>query len=399
MQLFEPDRHERLSGARWDASVARRAIDAIVRDCEEWFSSGRLWPPHPLDAEGEKASAPYTMLYLGAAGTLWALDDLARQGLASQTGQFTDALAELESLNLREIGHPHEGIESYLIGRSGVLLTRYKLQPAPEIAERLARSIAENTKNATRELLWGAPGTMHAALAMHEWTGERRWIELFLSSARALEGALIEGPDACQLWDQELYGRRSTYLGAGHGFAGNAGAIVRGLALFPSRERAEWIERIVAATIATAKREGPLVNWPPEWPASDRTKRLVQWCHGAPGVVTSLATLCDGRLDELLIAAGELVWKAGPLRKGASFCHGTAGNGYTFLKLFARTGDQLWLDRARAFAMHAIQQSEAHAASYGMRRYSLYTGDPGLAIYLARCIAGKADWPTLDPDS
>jgi len=399
MRLFEADRHERLSGSRWDASVARRAIDAIVHDCEEWFSSGRLWPPHPLDAESEKASAPYTMLYLGAAGTIWALDDLARRGLAAQTGPFAEALAELESLNLREIGDPPEGIESYLIGRSGVLLTRWRVRPAPEIAERLARSIAANTRNPTRELLWGAPGTMHAALAMHEWTGESRWAGLFLSSARALEDALIEGPEGCQLWDQELYGRRSTYLGAGHGFAGNAGAIVRGLALFPLRERAEWIERIVRTTMATARREDSLANWP-AWPASARDERfLVQWCHGAPGLVTSLGTLRDARLDDVLVAAGELVWKAGPLRKGSSFCHGTAGNGYAFLKLFVRTGDQRWLDRARAFAMHAIQQSEAHAASYGMRRYSLYTGDPGLAIYLARCIAGKSDWPTLDPES
>ena len=152
-------------------------------------------------------------------------------------------------------------------------------------------------------------------------------------------------------------------------------------------------------TLATARREGTLVNWAPEWPISAGTKWLVQWCHGAPGFVTSLAALPDSRLDEVLLAAGELVWKAGPLRKGASFCHGTAGNGYTFLKLFARTGDPLWLDRARSFAMHAIEQSEAHAEQYGIRRYSLYTGDPGLAIYLARCIDGKSDWPSLDPES
>jgi lantibiotic modifying enzyme len=399
MLLFEPDRHERLSAARWDASAARRTIDVIVHDCEAWFSSGRLWPPHPLDAEGEKALAPYTMLYCGAAGTIWALDELARRGMASRTGQFADVLAELESLNLREIGHPSEGVESYLIGRSGVLLTCYRVRPSEEIAERLAQSIAANMRNPTRELLWGAPGTMHAALAMHEWTGEGRWSDLFISSARALKEALIEGPEACQSWDQELYGRRSTYLGAGHGFAGNSGAILRGLALFASSERAEWIECIVKTTLATARREGSLVNWPALLESARDERFLVQWCHGAPGFVTSLATLRDKRLDELLIGAGELVWKAGPLCKGAGFCHGTAGNGYAFLKLFARTGDQLWLDRARAFAMHAIEQSEAHAASYGMRRYSLYTGDPGLALYLVRCIEGKSDWPSLDPES
>ena len=123
---------------------------------------------------------------------------------------------------------------------------------------------------------------------------------------------------------------------------------------------------------------------------------LVQWCHGAPGIVTSLADLPDPQLDELLVAAGELVWAAGPLTKGAGLCHGTAGNGYAFLKLYRRTGEAIWLGRARAFAMHAIAQSERHATDYGMRRYSLWTGDLGLAIYLRNCLDGGDGWPNLD---
>ena len=42
--------------------------------------------------------------------------------------------------------------------------------------------------------------------------------------------------------------------------------------------------------------------------------------------------------------------------KGASICHGTAGNGYALLKAFARTGDERWLERARRFAVHALAQ-------------------------------------------
>jgi hypothetical protein len=103
--------------------------------------------------------------------------------------------------------------------------------------------------------------------------------------------------------------------------------------------------------------------------------------------------LQDPRLDDALIAAGELVWMAGPLTKGGGLCHGTAGNGYTFLKLFRRTGDERWLERARAFAMHAIAQCERHASTYSMRRYSLYTGDPGVAVYLMQCIEGTAVRP------
>ena len=81
-------------------------------------------------------------------------------------------------------------------------------------------------------------------------------------------------------------------------------------------------------------------------------------------MVTSLAHLPDSRLDELLAAAAELTWVAGPLEKGAGLCHGTAGNGYAFLKMYRRSGDDFWLDRARAFAMHAMAQCDRMAAEH-----------------------------------
>ena len=123
-----------------------------------------------------------------------------------------------------------------------------------------------------------------------------------------------------------------------------------------------------------------------------------QWCHGAPGMVASLALLAprDQALTGLLAAGGELTWRAGPLVKGPGLCHGTAGNGYAFLKLFERTGLELWLDRARAFAMHAIEQVERMRSTYGRGRYTLWTGDLGTALYLSSCITATAALPTLD---
>ena len=123
---------------------------------------------------------------------------------------------------------------------------------------------------------------------------------------------------------------------------------------------------------------------------------LMQFCHGAPGFVVCLADLPGTALDELLIAGGEATWFAGPLKKGANLCHGTGRNGYAFLKLYRRTQDKKWLGRARAFAMHAIAQTEADARQYGQSRYSLWTGDLGLAIYLCDCIHGSAEFPSLD---
>ena len=91
-----------------------------------------------------------------------------------------------------------------------------------------------------------------------------------------------------------------------------------------------------------------------------------------------------------------MTWCAGPLRKGPGLCHGTAGNGYAFLKLFGRTGDTIWLDRARAFAMHAVAQHVRDAEVYGQFRYTLWTGDLGLAIYLWNCINAADEFPSLD---
>jgi hypothetical protein len=139
-----------------------------------------------------------------------------------------------------------------------------------------------------------------------------------------------------------------------------------------------------------------MVNWRAWLTQPSGRSLLMQFCHGAPGFVVCLADMPGSDVDGLLLAAGEAIWAAGPLAKGSNLCHGTAGNGYAFLKLYARTADRLWLDRARAFAMHAIEQAYCEAQAVGRMRYSLWTGDPGLAIYLFDCIRAESRFPTLD---
>jgi hypothetical protein len=142
------------------------------------------------------------------------------------------------------------------------------------------------------------------------------------------------------------------------------------------------------------------LNWggfrtPPNGPGA--AKRLVQDCHGAAGIVVRLAGAPrTAAWDALLTAAAECVWQAGPLSKGPGLCHGTAGNGFALLKLWQRSGNPLWLERARAFAMHAIGQVDAAFDAHGRSRPSLWTGDPGVACYLWQCMRGGADFPTLD---
>ena len=130
-----------------------------------------------------------------------------------------------------------------------------------------------------------------------------------------------------------------------------------------------------------------------------QTALLVQHCHGAAGVINCLADFPENSLwslSGLLNAAAELTWTAGPLAKGPGLCHGNAGNGYAFLKMYGRTQDEKWLNRARKFAMHAIKQSTLAAKEYGQYRHSLWTGDLGLAVYLWDCVRGTPQFPTMD---
>jgi lantibiotic modifying enzyme len=120
----------------------------------------------------------------------------------------------------------------------------------------------------------------------------------------------------------------------------------------------------------------------------------LQWCHGAPGVVATAPYLDE----ELLLAGAELVWQAGAHRdeKGAGLCHGTAGNGYALLKTFERTGDERWLARAQRFALHALHQAERLRTAAGRGRYSLFTGDVGVALFASSCLEAQARFPVLD---
>jgi lantibiotic modifying enzyme len=391
--LFDPARHESLAGIAWNEGIARRAIEAIVARTEDAFREDGLWPAHPQDLED--GPLPHVAsLYLGASGVVWALHELERLGVVELRREWGEVAARLPDAYRARPDFPElvDGpVPSLLNGESGILLVAHRLAPTVEQERQLLVAIEANAENPTRELMWGSPGTMLAAQVMHERTGRDPWLDAWNASADILWDAW-----GAELWLQDLYGSPLHILGPAHGFAGNVLVLARGGALDQARRR-ELERRAVRALARHAIRADGLAQWPPSLEPSSQEART-QWCHGAPGIVASCATLAPGdpELDELLLAGGELTWRAGPLRKGASLCHGTAGNGYAFLKLFERTGDELWLERARAFAMHAVAQVEHGLAEHGRGRHTLWTGDPGTALYVESCLSATAAFPTID---
>ncbi len=389
--LFDPDRHEPLIETPWDESAARACIESILSDALDCFAENRVWPAHPLDRSSTDGRDD---LYLGAAGTLWALNYLAGQD------SFAAIRSKVAEINRTWLGRvERDDRPGLLTAGTGILLLRAMLEGIEPVADELAAQIDANSESAVLEFMWGSPGTMTAALWLHEQTQDDAWADRFRRDAQLLWDRLqfVEEAD-CHLWVQRLYGHEAPFLGAVHGFAGNAFAILRGWHLLTASEQSGWAQRLADGLRRTAIHEDGGTNWHQSIGRHrpGRTEMLLQHCHGAPGIVTCLTGFPDSGIDDLLMAGGELTWHAGPLAKGPGLCHGTAGNGYAFLKLHRRTGAALWLERARAFAMHAIAQHERDRDFYGQARYPLWTGDPGLAIYLANCIAGTDRFPTMD---
>jgi hypothetical protein len=399
--LFDPDRHEALCENTWNEPWAREAVQSIVRNIEQHRTAEGPWPAHPLDIDGDAPHNGFKSMYLGSAGVLWALWCLQRQGAVTLS---MDRQQGIERAHAAYQSDPDTGqvVPSYLLGEVGILLARWCMSRSNLVADKLYAAVQSNIPNPTNEALWAAPGTIVAAWHMWEATQQPRWRELFLDNVEQLWRTwLFDASAQCHLWTQDMYGKVVQYLGAGHGFAGNVYPLLKGASLLDADRRAALYERCVTTLQTMAKIEGDAINWPP---GTFKTRpgapsMLMQWCHGAPGFVTALADFPPHQspaMNAMLVGAGHAVWHAGPLTKGYGLCHGTAGNGYAFLKLYQRTGDSMWLDRARAFAVHAMAQRARMRQAHGQERTTLWTGDAGLAMYLWHCIDGTADMPGLD---
>ena len=363
--LFTPEAHEVLADEPWNPERVRAAIASIVADTESAFDDG--WSTHPQDVvEDDDASTRFRTVYCGGAGVVDALHRLARRGFVELRRNYVPYLER--SLEAEQDFPDKDPERSFWAGETGIRLVLQRLVPSQANLDRLSELIAANERDERCELMWGSPGTILVGR------------ELGLDVSASVEW-LHGRRDKDGLWTQQLSGHSRRFLGPAHGFAGCV------LALVDVTDVSETLRRF-------AVEEDGLVNWPGvagmELGANRDGQIRMQWCHGAPGIVATLGHMLD---EQLAVAGGELTWRAGPLRKGANLCHGTAGNGYAFLALLDRTGDERWLTRARAFAMHAAAQVEHDRSEYGQGRYTLWTGDPGTALYLADCVDGGGTLP------
>jgi len=385
-KLYDPELHEPLTETAWDEGFVRDSIAEIVADTDAACRPKLLWPADEWD--GWQSPKPLKTLYVGAAGVVWALDRLRERGhadtgldLAGVARRALEAWREKPGV-LTVLPRPEPWNPALYMGETGILLVLWRLDPGDDLAGDLHALVRENLANPANDVMWGTPGTLLAALLMREWTSGSRWDD----AARKSATTLLEARDPDGLWPNVLHGEVYRGLGPFHGVVGNV------LVLLQQPGHDQLAQETDDLLVRTAVVEDGLANWPT---AEGETDLRVQWDYGSPGIVTCAASYLD---EELLLAGAELAWQAGPCgdEKGPSLCHGTAGAGWAFLKAFERTQDDRWLERARRFAVHALEQAKRMRAERGRGRYSLWTGDLGVALYAADCLDARTRYPILE---
>ena len=325
--------------------------------------------------------------------------------------------------------HEHEPL-SFLEGEAGAHAVTAAVHFAlgdVERAEACARRLAalrDRVMAAPKEdceLLYGRCGYLHALLFARRrgLDATRRDeilpVSLFASvAAQVVEEGLAndraenenenENENASRAPRLAHAWRGKRYLGAAHGACGIVTTLLQcseefGDAVFQSdatRQKAaldETLSRLLASSFA----DGNL----PSSESSKAGNALVQWCHGAPGLVVLLAQRLRAATDETktgmsraflahrIRVASECVWRRGLTKKGPGLCHGASGNGYALL-VAARAvmpvdpvAGRLLEARAKRFALwvseNAIELASKHADNPG----SLFEGLAGAVAFVA----------------
>ena len=209
--------------------MAREAIRGIVADADRAFDSDVLWPAEEWDSW--QTTPPLKDLYVGASGVLLALDLLRRRGHA-ETAIDLAAASRRTLAEWREhpdfaqwTDIPSQPESALFAGGAGPRFVAWRIEPSQELADELYVLVHENVGNEAVEIMWGAPGTMLAARAMHEWTGDQRWADAWEESAESVLAVREEDG----MWTNNLYGETFRSLTPPHGLVGNVQALLPGL--------------------------------------------------------------------------------------------------------------------------------------------------------------------------
>ncbi len=298
------------------------------------------------------------------AAALWASRAARVRG---QRGAFAMRSGPLSSVPGRAL-HYHE---------PGVWWVRALVAAARNDRGEVRRSAAQFAEAGART--WGAPWdvTLGAAGLLLGCAQLAESLEdpVALAPVRATGEGLAAALAALAEHDGALPGETVLgFLGAAHGWAGVAHALLRwsrAIGEPPPGEALVLLERLTGLR----RRSG-------RWPVRAGSREVYRgWCHGSAGwaQLWALAWQITGeqRLLEFADDCAEDAVAAGG--DSASLCCGRAGQGFAALTLYRATGERRWLTAAHRVAAEAVRA----AADEEAPGHQLFAGELGAVLLAA----------------
>lgn len=185
---------------------------------------------------------------------------------------------------------------------------------AANLCDYSAEAIEAETEN---EMLYGRAGYLYLLrLVKASFVDDPKTLQLITDTQDDVIDVVLDSPRPWK-W------RGKTYIGAVHGAMG----IITQVVLTNPQKYAEKMETELAVLLTYQYDSG---NFPSSVPPE--RDRLVQVCHGAPGVVTSLLSIREHfpnlreKIDKAIAKGRESILERGLLTKEPCLCHGISGN-------------------------------------------------------------------------
>ncbi|XP_023179029.1 lanC-like protein 3 homolog isoform X2 [Drosophila hydei] len=381
-------------------------VDAILEHC------------HPNSDEEDNRGD----LYVGNAGIaymFWKLNSCEQTRELYPALEHAAAFIRNAKANAKRYKKRSAERYSFLCGNAGIYAVSAAISQESKNTEELSTDLANfksgipsskefmHTKYGCDEVLVGRAGYLSGCYWLNDVLPEKKITDDDLVSICQL--IINSGREYSKLNNSPLplmYQYHGTeYLGAAHGLCSILHMLLdspwfRTVPISAPAAELRDIKRSIDFFLELQDGEG---NFPValEDLRSGRDKRLVHWCHGAPGAVYLMAKAYlifkEDKYIMSLRRAADLVWKKGFLRKGPGICHGVAGNGYVFLLLFRLTNEMKYLYRAHKF-MELLTNSEfKQRARVPDRPHSLYEGVAGTVCFLVDLLEPEqAYFPFMD---
>lgn len=272
------------------------------------------YPPHQIHPGGGLYYGPISVAYL-----FYALHNIYPDMLLDEYPMNTWSAAYIEQAqaNIKK----YKGPSPSKCGVSDDIMALLALY-----------AVTAKDPDTVKELCDFAAVTIEAE-ASNEWLYGRAG---YLYLLRLVRGAFIDNKEITELIEDttdevidnimassrpwKWHGK--AYVGAVHGAIGIITQIVL--------TDASWAPKLEAELGALLSYQYESGNFPSSLPPG--RDRLVQFCHGAPGVIASLVSIkkyfpkLEERIDRVIAKGRECIWERGLLTKEPCLCHGISGN-------------------------------------------------------------------------